>query len=232
MPRGLSSCSHSRRAGLYTESVTRTWSPDLAAAKKAVVIADMPVGEKATPSPPSPARRISSRASVVGVPRRPYTDIVRSPACIASSVSRRSATLSKRMVEARRISGAGVRKRPRFMVTSGRIARRPRAGVALLQDGEGVDVDPAVAAHDHDLDLVGVDRRERPRPDEAPVCGRLPKIDPRDLDAVNLDPDDATSARQRRDERHSAARERVRRRALAHARVADGAARVRRLAPL
>src|SRR6185437_10907155 len=222
MPRGLSSCSHSRRAGLYTESVTRTWSPDLAAAKKAVVIADMPVGEKATPSPPSPASRISSRASVVGVPSRPYTDIVRSPACIASSVSRRSATLSKRIVEARRISGAGVRKRPRFIVTSGRIATCPRAGVALLQDGEGVDVDPAVAAHDHDLDLMAVDGRERLRPGEPPVCSRrLAQVDPRHLHAVDLDPDDASAAAERRDEGDGAARERVRGRAFTDDRVAN-----------
>src|SRR5262245_16936162 len=101
-----------------------------------------------------------SSARVVGVPSRPYTDIVRSPPCIASSVSRRSATLSKRMVEARRISGAGVRKRPRFMVTCGRIARRSGARADLLQDGERVDVDPAITADHDDLDLVGVGGRE------------------------------------------------------------------------
>src|SRR4029079_3299901 len=101
--------------------------------------------------------------------------MVRSPACIASSVSRRSATLSKRTVEARRISGAGVRKRPRFIVIRGRIAALdPRAWRArwwLLQDGEGLEVDPAIATHDDDLDLMRLHGGEGLRPHQ-PAIGQ------------------------------------------------------------
>src|SRR6185503_15476347 len=229
MPSGRSSSSHRRRAGLYTESVTSTWSPAFAAAKNAIVIEDIPVGDSATPSPPSPARRIRSSARVVGVPSRPYTDIVRSPACIASSVSRRSATLSKSTVDARRISGAGVRKRPRFMVIRGRIAaldpRARRREAPLLQDGEGVEIDPAVATDHDDLDLVRLDGGEGLRPDQPSVRQRLPEVDRGDEHAVELDLHLASTQGEGGHEADGTTRERVGRASPTGARVAHGAPR-------